>query len=57
MGAILISLEAGRELAGYLFAGGHTSASEPWVADDISNAESLAGLRLEHAGNEVFELF
>ena len=31
-------------------------ALHPWVADDVSHAETLVWVDLEHAGNEVLEL-
>ncbi len=53
----LVNPEAVRELLIYFLGSGHcNSAAEPRVADDISNAESLVWLLLEHAGKEVFEL-
>ena len=29
----------------------------PWVADDISHRKSLVGMELEHACDQVLELF
>ena len=54
---LLVNSEAVRELFIDLFSGSHrNSAAEPRVANDISDAESLVWLLLEHAGEKVFEL-
>jgi hypothetical protein len=35
----------------------NTAICEPWMADDVSDAETLMGVELKHAGDQILELF
>ncbi len=35
----------------------NTAICEPWMANDVSDAETLMGVELMHAGDQILELF
>jgi hypothetical protein len=55
-GALLVHLMALSELLADGIGVGGTTSGEPWVSDDISDAETLVRVELEHAGNQILEL-
>ena len=55
-GTLLVDLMTRSELFANLLGGGDLTTGEPWVADKISDAETLVGVELEHAGDQVLEV-
>ena len=55
-GALLVHLMALSELLADSVGIGGATAGEPWVSDDISDAETLVRVELEHAGDQILEL-
>jgi len=56
-GSILVDLVATSELFTDSISASDTSIGQPWVTNDISDAETLVRVELEHAGKKILELF
>ena len=55
--ALLVDTVASSKLFSNCFSSwGGGARCEPWVADDVSNAESLVRVELQHAGDEVLKV-
>ena len=56
-GALLVHLMALSELLTDSVGFSNATGRQPWVSDDISNAETLVRVELEHASDQILELF
>ena len=55
-GALLVHFMALSELLADGVSFGGATSGEPWVSDDISDAETLVRVELEHASDQILEL-
>lgn len=57
LGALLVDLVTAGKLSAHLCWGGCVARRKPGVANDVSDAEALVWVELQHAGDQVFEVF
>ena len=55
-GSVLVDLMAARELFADSISRGNSTVSQPWVSNDISDAETLVRVELKHASEKILEL-